>query len=138
MEAKGVKIANENQTLASVTFQNYGRMTKSGGHDRYRRYGRASFKIYNLDVNVVPTNWSMIRKDYADVVFRTEKEKFTAIVEEIKDCHERRQPVLVEVPFPSKNLSVWRATPSRNGITQCNLNASSTRKKRKSSLQASP
>ena len=102
VEAKeGVKIANENQTLASVTFQNYFRMYKKlAGMTGTADTEAGEFaKIYNLDVNVVPTNRSMIRKDYADVVYRTEKEKFTAIVEEIKDCHERGQPVLVGHDF---------------------------------------
>jgi preprotein translocase subunit SecA len=98
VEAKeGVKIANENQTLASVTFQNYFRMYKKlGGMTGTADTEASEFaKIYNLDVNVIPPNRPMIRKDYADVIYRTEKEKFEAIVEEIKDCYERGQPVLV-------------------------------------------
>ncbi|MEW6543436.1 MAG: preprotein translocase subunit SecA [Nitrospirota bacterium] len=98
VEAKeGVKIANENQTLASITFQNYFRMyAKLAGMTGTADTEAGEFaKIYNLDVNVIPTNRAMIRTDYADVVYRTEKEKFEAIVEEIKDCHERGQPVLV-------------------------------------------
>ena len=98
VEAKeGVKIANENQTLASITFQNYFRMyAKLAGMTGTADTEASEFaKIYNLDVNVIPTNRSMIRKDFADVIYRTEREKFEAIVEEIKDCHERGQPVLV-------------------------------------------
>ncbi len=98
VEAKeGVKIANENQTLASITFQNFFRMyTKLAGMTGTADTEASEFaKIYNLDVNVIPTNRTMIRKDYADVIYRTEREKFDAIVEEIKDCHERGQPVLV-------------------------------------------
>ncbi|MFQ5932607.1 MAG: preprotein translocase subunit SecA, partial [Nitrospiraceae bacterium] len=98
VEAKeGVKIANENQTLASVTFQNYFRMYgKLAGMTGTADTEASEFaKIYNLDVNVIPTNRPMIRTDYPDVIYRTEKEKFTAIVEEIKDCYERGQPVLV-------------------------------------------
>jgi preprotein translocase subunit SecA len=98
VEAKeGVKIANENQTLASVTFQNYFRMYKKlAGMTGTADTEASEFaKIYNLDVNVIPTNRPMIRKDYADVIYRTEREKFNAIVEEIKDCHERGQPTLV-------------------------------------------
>ncbi|MEK7269287.1 MAG: preprotein translocase subunit SecA, partial [Nitrospirota bacterium] len=98
VEAKeGVKIANENQTLASVTFQNYFRMyAKLAGMTGTADTEASEFaKIYNLDVNVIPTNRTMIRSDYADVIYRTEKEKFDAIVEEIKDCYERGQPVLV-------------------------------------------
>jgi len=98
VEAKeGVKIANENQTLASVTFQNFFRMYKKlGGMTGTADTEASEFaKIYNLDVNVIPPNRPMIRKDYADVIYRTEKEKFDAIVEEIKACYERGQPVLV-------------------------------------------
>ncbi|MER3423462.1 MAG: preprotein translocase subunit SecA, partial [Nitrospiraceae bacterium] len=98
VEAKeGVKIANENQTLASVTFQNYFRMYKKlAGMTGTADTEAGEFaKIYNLDVNVIPPNRPMIRKDYADVIYRTEREKFNAIVEEIKECYERGQPVLV-------------------------------------------
>ncbi|HZS12296.1 MAG TPA: preprotein translocase subunit SecA [Nitrospirales bacterium] len=98
VEAKeGVKIANENQTLASITFQNYFRMYKKlAGMTGTADTEASEFaKIYNLDVNVIPPNRPMIRKDHADIVYRTEKEKFAAIVEEIKDCHQRGQPVLV-------------------------------------------
>jgi preprotein translocase subunit SecA len=98
VEAKeGVKIANENQTLASVTFQNFFRMYKKlGGMTGTADTEASEFaKIYNLDVNVIPPNRPMIRKDFADVIYRTEKEKFEAIVEEIKESYERGQPVLV-------------------------------------------
>lgn len=98
VEAKeGVKIANENQTLASVTFQNFFRMyEKLAGMTGTADTEAAEFaKIYNLDVNVIPTNRPMVRIDYADVVFRTEKEKFNAIADEIKEFHDRGQPVLV-------------------------------------------
>jgi preprotein translocase subunit SecA len=98
VEAKeGVKIANENQTLASVTFQNYFRMYKKlAGMTGTADTEASEFaKIYNLDVNVIPTNRAMIRADYADVIYRTEREKFNAIVEEIKECRLRGQPVLV-------------------------------------------
>ncbi len=125
VEAKeGVKIANENQTLASVTFQNYFRMYKKlAGMTGTADTEAGEFaKIYNLDVNVVPTNRSMIRKDYADVVYRTEKEKFTAIVEEIKDCHERGQPVLVGTISIEKSERL-AGYLSRNGIKHNVLNA---------------
>jgi preprotein translocase subunit SecA len=98
VEAKeGVKIANENQTLASITFQNLFRMYKKlAGMTGTADTEAGEFaKIYNLDVVVAPTNRPNVRKDFPDVVFRTEKEKFTAIVEDIADCHKRGQPVLV-------------------------------------------
>ena len=125
VEAKeGVKIANENQTLASVTFQNYFRMYKKlAGMTGTADTEAGEFaKIYNLDVNVVPTNRAMIRKDYADVVFRTEKEKFAAIVEEIKDCHQRGQPVLVGTISIEKSERL-AGYLSRNGIKHNVLNA---------------
>ncbi len=98
VEAKeGVKIANENQTLASVTFQNYFRMYKKlGGMTGTADTEAAEFaKIYNLEVNVVPTNQTMIRLDNPDVVYRTEKEKFEAIADDIKEHYEKGQPVLI-------------------------------------------
>jgi len=125
VEAKeGVKIANENQTLASVTFQNYFRMYKKlAGMTGTADTEAGEFaKIYNLDVNVVPTNRSMIRKDYADVVFRTEKEKFAAIVEEIKDCNQRGQPVLVGTVSIEKSERL-AGYLSRNGVKHNVLNA---------------
>ena len=125
VEAKeGVKIANENQTLASITFQNYFRMyNKLAGMTGTADTEAGEFaKIYNLDVNVVPTNRTMIRKDFPDVVFRTVDEKFNAITEEIKDCHERGQPVLVGT------ISIERSERlagylKRNGIPHNVLNA---------------
>ena len=125
VEAKeGVKIANENQTLASVTFQNYFRMYKKlSGMTGTADTEAAEFaKIYNLDVNVVPTNRTMIRLDYADVVYRTEKEKFAAIVEEIKECHERGQPVLVGTISIEKSEKL-AGLLSRNGVKHNVLNA---------------
>ncbi|HET8580124.1 MAG TPA: preprotein translocase subunit SecA, partial [Nitrospiraceae bacterium] len=125
VEAKeGVKIANENQTLASVTFQNYFRMyAKLAGMTGTADTEASEFaKIYNLDVNVIPTNRPMIRTDYADVIYRTEREKFDAIVEEIKDCYERGQPVLVGTISieKSERLSGYL---KRHGIKHNVLNA---------------
>ncbi|HMI38295.1 MAG TPA: preprotein translocase subunit SecA, partial [Nitrospiraceae bacterium] len=125
VEAKeGVKIANENQTLASVTFQNYFRMYKKlSGMTGTADTEAAEFaKIYNLDVNVVPTNRNMIRLDYADVVYRTEKEKFAAIVEEIKECHELGQPVLVGTISIEKSERL-AGFLSRTGVKHNVLNA---------------
>ncbi len=98
VEAKeAVKIANENQTLASITFQNLFRMyDKLAGMTGTADTEASEFaKIYNLEVVVAPTNRVNIRQDFADVVYRTEKEKFNAIVEDIKECHQRGQPALV-------------------------------------------
>ncbi len=98
LEAKeGVKIESENQTLASITFQNYFRMyEKLAGMTGTADTEAAEFKkIYNLDVVVIPTHMPMIRKDYPDVVFRTVEEKFKAAAKEIKELHEQGRPVLV-------------------------------------------
>ena len=98
VEAKeGVKIEQENQTLATITFQNYFRMyDKLAGMTGTADTEAAEFgEIYKLDVNVIPTNQPMIRDDRGDLVYRTEPEKWKAVVEEIEDCHQRGQPVLV-------------------------------------------
>jgi preprotein translocase subunit SecA len=98
VEAKErVKIQSENQTLATITLQNYFRMyDKLAGMTGTAETEAEEFqKIYGLDVAVIPTNLPMIRDDHADVVFKTEKEKFRAVIDEIVDCNERGQPVLV-------------------------------------------
>jgi preprotein translocase subunit SecA len=98
LEAKeGVKIEKENQTLASITFQNYFRMyEKLAGMTGTADTEAPEFKkIYNLDVVIIPTNADMIRDDYADVIYKNQKAKYRAIVQEIKDLHEKGQPVLV-------------------------------------------
>ncbi len=98
VEAKeGVRIKQENQTLATITFQNYFRMYKKlAGMTGTADTEAAEFgEIYKLDVTVIPTNQPMIRDDREDLVYRTENEKWHAMVEEIEDCVERGQPVLV-------------------------------------------
>lgn len=98
IEAKeGVKIENENQTLATITFQNYFRMYKKlSGMTGTADTEATEFKqIYNLDVTVIPTNRPMIRMDNADVIFKSEAGKLKAISEEIKNLHQKGQPVLV-------------------------------------------
>ena len=98
IEAKeGVKIASENQTLATITFQNYFRMyNKLAGMTGTAYTEAAEFaKIYNLDVLVIPTNKPMIRVDNPDVIYKTENGKFNAAINEIEDCYKRGQPVLV-------------------------------------------
>jgi len=98
VEAKeGVKVERENQTLATITFQNYFRMyTKLAGMTGTADTEAVEFKkIYNLDVLVMPTHRSMVRLDHPDVVYKTEREKFDAVVQEIEECHQHGQPVLV-------------------------------------------
>lgn len=98
VEAKeGVKIQNENQTLASITFQNYFRQyEKLAGMTGTADTEAFEFQtIYGLDTVVVPTNRPMIRKDMSDLVYLTAAEKYRAIIADVKDCQERGQPVLV-------------------------------------------
>ena len=98
LEAKeNVKIENENQTLATITFQNYFRMyDKLAGMTGTADTEAAEFKkIYNLDVMVIPTNQKMIRIDNSDVIYKTRKEKYDAALEEIIELHKKGQPVLV-------------------------------------------
>jgi preprotein translocase subunit SecA len=98
IEAKeGVKIASENQTLATITFQNYFRMyNKLAGMTGTADTEAEEFgKIYNLDVLVIPTNKPMKRADNPDIIYKTISAKYNAAVDEIEDCHKRGQPVLV-------------------------------------------
>lgn len=98
IEAKeGVKIQAENQTLATITFQNYFRMYKKlAGMTGTAETEALEFKeIYNLDVLVIPTNKPVIRKDYPDLVYKTKREKFNQVVEEIERLHKEGRPVLV-------------------------------------------
>lgn len=98
VEAKeGVKIQNENQTLASITFQNYFRLyDKLAGMTGTADTEAFEFQqIYGLDTVVIPTNKPMVRKDMGDLVYLTAQEKYAAIVQDIRDCVKRGQPVLV-------------------------------------------
>lgn len=98
IEAKeGVKIANENQTLASITLQNYFRMyEKLSGMTGTAETEAAEFMhIYGLEVVIIPTNKPVIRKDNGDIIYKTKEEKIDAIVDKIKELHDKGQPVLV-------------------------------------------
>ncbi|MBW2219235.1 MAG: preprotein translocase subunit SecA [Deltaproteobacteria bacterium] len=98
LEAReNVKIENENQTLATITFQNFFRMyDKLSGMTGTADTEAPEFKkIYELDVLVVPTNESMVRKDFPDVIYKTKKEKYDAALNEIVELHKKGQPVLV-------------------------------------------
>ena len=98
VEAKeGMKIQQENQTLATITFQNYFRMYKklSGMTGTAETEAEEFLKIYRLDVLVIPPNRTLRRVENPDVIYRTEREKFDAVVREIKQCNEKGQPVLV-------------------------------------------
>ena len=125
VEAKeGVKIENENQTLATITFQNYFRMfEKLAGMTGTADTEAVEFKqIYDLDVVVIPTNQPMIREDLRDQIYRTEKEKFQAVHEEIRALHESGQPVLVGTVSIEKSERL-SGILNRHGIPHNVLNA---------------
>ncbi len=125
VEAKeNVKIESENQTLATITFQNYFRMYKKlSGMTGTADTEAVEFKeIYGLDVIVIPTNQPMIRIDNHDVVYKTEDEKFDAVIEEISDCHERGQPVLVGTVSIEKSERVAEKL-KKTGVKHYVLNA---------------
>jgi preprotein translocase subunit SecA len=125
VEAKeGVKIENETQTLATISFQNYFRMySKLSGMTGTADTEAEEFaKIYNLDVRVVPTNRPMIRRDLDDVVYKTEREKFEAVVQEIKELHEKGQPVLVGTVSIAKS-EVVSTFLKKKGVPHYVLNA---------------
>jgi preprotein translocase subunit SecA len=125
VEAKeNVKIESENQTLATITFQNYFRMYKKlSGMTGTADTEAVEFKeIYHLDVVVIPTNQPMIRIDNHDVVYKTEAEKFDAVIEEIGDCNERGQPVLVGTVSIEKSERVAEKL-KKTGIKHYVLNA---------------
>ncbi len=125
LEAKeGVKVENENQTLASITFQNYFRMyDKLAGMTGTAETEAAEFaKIYKLDVVVVPTHQTMIRKDFPDCIYRTESEKFKAVAGEIKELHNIKRPVLVGTISITKSEKLSEML-KRSGVPHQVLNA---------------
>lgn len=125
LEAKeGVNIESENQTLATITFQNYFRMyDKLAGMTGTADTEAVEFKeIYNLEVVIVPTNQPMVREDHPDVVYRTEKEKFHALIEEIEERHREGSPVLVGTISIEKSEQVSKML-KREGIPHNVLNA---------------
>ncbi len=116
VEAKeGVKIERENQTLATITLQNYFRMyRKLAGMTGTADTEAAEFKkIYDLDVMVMPSNKDLARIDHPDVVYKTEREKFEAVADEIAECHERQQPVLVGTISVEKSEVLGRLLKKR-------------------------
>ncbi|MBN2251487.1 MAG: preprotein translocase subunit SecA, partial [Candidatus Altiarchaeota archaeon] len=138
LEAKEkVKIERENQTLASVTFQNYFRMyEKLSGMTGTADTEATEFKkIYNLDVIVVPTNMPMIRTDHTDVIYKTEEEKFEAAIEEIKALHDQNRPVLVGTISIEKSELLSRHL-SKRGIKHNILNAKNHEKEAEIIAQA--
>jgi len=125
LEAKEkVKIERENQTLASITFQNFFRMYKKlAGMTGTADTEAAEFdKIYKLEVLVAPTNMPMIREDHTDVIYKTEREKFNAVIEEIGEMHAAGRPVLVGTISIEKSELLSKYL-SRTGIKHHVLNA---------------
>ncbi len=109
IEAKeGVRIQNENKTLATITFQNFFRLYKKlSGMTGTAKTEESEFRgIYKLDVVTIPTNAPMIRKDENDLIYSTLKGKYRAIVEDIEDCYKRKQPVLVGTVSVEKSEEV--------------------------------
>ncbi len=125
IEAKeGVKIESENQTLATITFQNYFRMyNKLAGMTGTADTEAAEFaKIYNLEVLVIPTNKPMIRPDYPDVIYKTEKGKFNSVIIEIEELYKKGQPVLVGTISIEKS-EILSHLLKKKGIPHSVLNA---------------
>ena len=125
LEAKeGVKVENENQTLASITFQNYFRMyEKLAGMTGTADTEAAEFaKIYKLEVVVIPTHQNMIRADFPDCIYRTEAEKFKAVAQEIKELNSIERPVLVGTISITKSEKLSEML-KRSGVPHKVLNA---------------
>jgi preprotein translocase subunit SecA len=125
VEAKeGVKVEKENQTLATITFQNYFRMyDKLAGMTGTADTEAQEFaEIYKLDVVVIPTNRPSQRHDFSDVIYKTEAEKFNAVIEDIVDAHKRRQPVLVGT-ISIENSELLSEKLKKRGVKHNVLNA---------------
>ena len=125
IEAKeGVKVKHESKTLATVTFQNYFRLYKKlSGMTGTAMTEEDEFReIYKLDVISIPTNRPVIRIDHPDVIYRTEKAKYAAIIEQILECHEKGQPVLVGTVSIDKSERLSQML-DRRGIKHVVLNA---------------
>ena len=125
VEAKeGLKIQQENQTLATITFQNYFRMYKklAGMTGTAETEAEEFLKIYKLDVLPIPTNRELRRIENSDMIYRTEREKFEAVVKEIRQCNEKGQPVLVGTITIDRSEKL-SAMLKRAGIKHVVLNA---------------
>ncbi len=138
IEAKeGVKIQRESQTLATITFQNYFRMYKklAGMTGTAVTEAEEFYKIYNLETMVIPTHRPMVRKDFNDLIYRTEEGKFRAVIEEIKRRHEAGQPVLVGTISIEKN-ELLAGMMEREGLNPQVLNAKNHEKEAQIIAQA--
>ena len=125
LEAKEkIEIQAENQTLASITYQNYFKLYSkiSGCTGTALTEAQEFFEIYDLNVVVIPTNKPMIRKDFNDQIFRTEKEKNIAIIQQIKECYEKGQPQLVFTSSINKS-EIYSELLKKENINHVVLNA---------------
>ena len=125
LEAKEkIQIQAENQTLASITYQNYFKLYKkiSGCTGTAATEAEEFYEIYNLPVVVIPTNNPMIRKDYNDQIFRTEEEKNQAIIKKIRECHQTGQPLLIFTSSINKS-EIYSKLLDREKIKHVVLNA---------------
>jgi preprotein translocase subunit SecA len=125
LEAKEkIEIQAENQTLASITYQNYFKLYKkiSGCTGTAATEAEEFFEIYNLPVVIIPTNNPMIRNDYNDQIFRTEKEKNLAIIKKIKECNQKSQPLLIFTSSVNKS-EVYSKLLDKEKIKHIVLNA---------------
>ena len=125
LEAKEkIEIQAENQTLASITYQNYFKLYKkiSGCTGTAATEAEEFYEIYNLPVVVIPTNNPMIRKDYNDQIFRTEKEKNLAIIKKIKECNQKGQPLLIFTSSINKS-EIYSKLLDKENIKHVILNA---------------
>ena len=133
IEAKeNVKVEEENQTLASITYQNYFRLYKTlaGMTGTAMTEAEEFYDIYRLSVVSVPTNRNMLRKDFNDQIFRTEKEKYNAITKKIIDCNNKGQPVLVGTTSIEKSEKISTFLKNKN-INHSVLNAKQHEKEAK-------
>ena len=125
LEAKEkIEIQSENQTLASITYQNFFKLYKkiAGCTGTAATEAEEFYEIYNLPVVVIPTNKKMIRKDYNDQIFRTEKEKNKAIVNKISECHKKGQPLLIFTSSINKS-EIYSELLKKENINHLVLNA---------------
>ncbi len=125
LEAKeGVKVADESKTLATITFQNFFRLYgKLSGMTGTAMTEESEFReIYKLDVIEIPTNRPLARIDLPDVIYKTEKAKFEAVIDRIVECHEKGQPVLVGTISIEKSEILSRML-SKRGVKHNVLNA---------------
>jgi len=137
IEAKEhVKIEKENKTLATITFQNYFRLyRKLSGMTGTAQTEEMEFReIYNLDVVVIPTNMPMIRIDHSDVVYKNQKGKIDAIVDQIAACHEKGQPVLIGTVSVDKSEALSKRL-QKEGIPTTSSMPSTMKKRRRSWLR---